>query len=238
MHKSSIGDARGRTLAEFQVEKVPVHLLPDEQALYDRLSGEIRSFMAAKAREQPGYSWSDLCAESGADPETRRVQRAYLAKKAIENRAAEKLRVVEDIFRLHSGQQAIVFAGSNEMAREVSRRFLIPCVLSHCMKKERADIMDGMKSGAYRAVVANRIFDEGVNLPDIKLGVVIGGDASTRQAKQRLGRLLRKNGDLDARLYEVVVQGTNEEARSRARRKSDAYKGTRHIRRARLAGPA
>ncbi len=154
--------------------------------------------------------------------------RAYFAKKSIEDRAEEKLRVLEDLFRLHAGQPCMVFAGSNAMARDVSRRFLIPCLLSHCGKKERLEILQGLAEGRYPALVANRVLDEGVDLPEVKVAVVIGGTASSRQAKQRLGRVLRRSGNAKAVLYEIVAADTAEAERSRQRRSSDAYQGTRH----------
>ncbi len=75
--------------------------------------------------------------------------------------------------------------------------------------------------------MANRVLDEGVDLPEVKVAVVIGGTASSRQAKQRLGRILRQSGNARAVLYEIVCADTNEEKRSRLRRGSDAYQGTR-----------
>ena len=76
----------------------------------------------------------------------------------------------------------------------------------------------------------NQVLDEGVDVPEVKVGIVIGGSGSTRQAKQRLGRILRQAGNSRATLYEVVCADTNEEVRSRQRRGSDAYEGTRHCR--------
>jgi superfamily II DNA or RNA helicase len=65
----------------------------------------------------------------------------------------------------------------------------------------------------------------------VKVAIVIGGTASSRQAQQRLGRILRKQGQARATLYEIVCADTGEVDRSRQRRKSDAYQGTRHRRR-------
>ncbi|MEX2559564.1 MAG: helicase-related protein, partial [Pirellulales bacterium] len=152
----------------------------------------------------------------------------YRASRSMEDRAQEKLRVLEDLFRLHYGSRIIVFAGSNAMARDVSRRFLIPCLLNHCRRDERQEILRGLEEGRYPAVVANRVLDEGVDLPEAKVAVVIGGLSSTRQAIQRLGRILRRAGEARAVLYEVVCAETNDERISRRRRKSDAYQGTRH----------
>jgi superfamily II DNA or RNA helicase len=154
--------------------------------------------------------------------------RLYREKESIEDRAQEKLDVLEDLFRLHLGEPMIIFTGSNAMARMISTRFLIPCLLSHCGKSERLDYLEGLRDGVYPALVANQVLDEGVDLPEVKVAVVLGGKSSTRQSKQRLGRILRKRGDARAVLYEVVATETKEVQRSRNRRRNDAYQGTRH----------
>jgi superfamily II DNA or RNA helicase len=215
--------AEGSTLAYFDVVRIPVALNRSEQATYDQCSRTIRYFILARRKEQPGYTWKDLCRESGSDPQARHAQKAYYLKNSIESRAAEKLRVLEDIFRLHKGQQILVFAGSNAMAIEVSQRFLVPTILSHTRKRERLAVLEDFANGTFPVLVANRVLDEGVDVPEAKVAVVIGGQGSTRQAKQRLGRVLRKTGSARATLYEVVCENTKEVQRSRMRRKSDAY---------------
>jgi superfamily II DNA or RNA helicase len=230
VYEVPISSARGKTLAEYEVVRVPVHLSDAEQARYDALSNQVRGYIVERRKTLPQFSWEDLCAETGKTPEARRALRAYFAKKAIEDRAEEKLRVLEDLFRLHAGSPVIVFAGSNAMARDVSRRFLIPCLLSHCGKRERLEVLSGLEAGTYPALVANQVLDEGVDLPACKVAMVIGGTASSKQAKQRLGRILRKSGHARATLYEIVCVDTNEEHRSRRRRENDAYQGTRHRR--------
>jgi len=222
--------AEGSTLANFDVVRIPVALTDDEQATYDQCSRLIRLFISSRRKEQSGYSWQDLCKESGKDPQARNAQKAYYLKQSIENRAAEKMRVLEDIFRLHKGQQILVFAGSNIMAIEVSRRFLVPTILSHTRKRERFAVLDGFANGIFEVLVANRVLDEGLDVPEAKVAVVIGGQGSTRQAKQRLGRVLRRAGNARATLYEVVCANTKEVQRSRKRRKSDAYQRTIHRR--------
>lgn len=230
VYRMAIAAARGRTLAEYEIVRISVHLSEEEQARYDRLASQVRAYVTERRKQDPGYTWEDLCAETGREPAARRAMKAYFAKRAIEDRAEEKLRVLEDLFRLHAGEPCIVFAGSNAMARDVSRRFLVPCLLSHCGKKERLDVLRGLEDGTYPALVANRVLDEGVDLPEVKVAVVIGGTASGRQAKQRLGRVLRRAGNARAVLYEIVSAGTTEEQRSRRRRSTDAYEGTRHRR--------
>lgn len=221
---------RGSTLADFDVVRIPVALTDVEQATYDQCSRVVQHFITARRKEQSGYSWQDLCKEMGKDPQARHAQKAYYLKQSIEDRAAEKLRVLEDLFRLHVGQQTIVFAGSNAMAVEVSKRFLVPSILSHTPKRERLAVLDGFAKGQFTVLVANRVLDEGVDVPEAKVAIVIGGQASTRQATQRLGRVLRRSGDARATLYEVVCEDTKDVERSRKRRRSDAYERTVHRR--------
>ena len=221
-------EARGNSLAEFDVVRIPVHLSDTEQQTYDECSRVVRYFISERRKDQPRYSWQDVCKESGEDPAARHAMKAYHIKQSIEDRAEEKLRVLEDIFRLHYGQKTIVFAGSNSMAMDVSRRFLVPTILSHTPKHERHAVLDGFAGDDFPVLVANRVLDEGVDVPEAKVAVIIGGQGSTRQAQQRLGRILRRSGIARARLYEVVCEDTKEVERSRKRRRSDAYERTRH----------
>jgi len=230
VYRLEIDEVRGKSLAEYDIVRIPIHLSDREQHLYDRLAKQVSSYVYERRRDDPTVTWSKLCAESSHDLAAREVMSAFRQKQSIEDHADEKNRVLEDLFRLHAGQPIIVFAGSNSMAREVSRRFLIPCLLSHCGKRERLDYLEGLRDGIYPVIVANRVLDEGVDLPEVKIAIVIGGMASTKQAKQRLGRILRRQGNQKATLYEVVCQDTNETLRSRKRRASDAYSRTRHRR--------
>lgn len=227
VYELAISEVRGKSLADYDIVRIPVHLSDNEQRRYDLLAEEVSTYMYEQRKENALFNWEDLCSSSGASTEARHAMKAFYAKKAIEDRAEEKLRTLEDLFRLHARERCIVFAGSNAMARDVSLRFLIPCLLSHCGKKERLDILEGFAAGDYPAIVANQVLDEGVDVPAAKVAIVIGGMSSSRQARQRLGRILRRSGDQRAILYEVVCTGTNDEKRSRQRRQHDTFRGTR-----------
>ncbi len=224
VYELPIQAAAGQSLARYQIVRIPVTLDAAERERYDHLSQHIQNYVWQRKHDQPDFDWTTLCKETNLDREARAAMKAFRGKQAIENRAQEKLRTLEDLFALHVGEPVIVFTGSNAMARDVSLRFLIPCLLSHCGKKERTKILSGFEQGIYPAIVANQILDEGVDLPDAKVAIVIGGSSSTRQAKQRLGRILRQSAFGEAVLYEVVLSDTAENQRSRTRRRSDAYK--------------
>jgi superfamily II DNA or RNA helicase len=228
-HQCELADAAD-VLAPYETYRIPVKLTEPEQRQHDWASAIVRNYVAAKRRDLPGYEWKDVLNDARADPEARRAQHAFYEKQSIEDRTREKLRVLEELFRRHHGERVIVFTGTNAMALDVSTRFLLPTLLSHSRKNERRVVLEGFAAGRFPAIVANQVLDEGVDVPEAKVAVVLGGLSSTRQAKQRLGRILRPTGDARAVLYEVVCETSGEEQRSRARRKSDAYARTRHRR--------
>lgn len=230
VYRQEVSEARGRTLAQYESMRIPVHLTASEQRLYDQAAETVRTFVMERRKKDPLYTWQNACADSARDPLARRALRAFRFKSAIEDRAEEKLRVLEDLFRLHPHERILIFAGSNTMAMDISRRFLLPVLLHYSRKDERQAMLAGLADGHFRALVANQVLDEGIDLPEVKIAIVVGGLASTRQAKQRLGRILRKSGSARAVLYEIVCIETREKERSKQRQQSDAYAGTRLLR--------
>ncbi|PTX93990.1 helicase [Spartobacteria bacterium LR76] len=218
-----ISSAQGSILARYGLVRVPVFLTDEEKKEYDALGAIVRNHMAERRKESPDYSWEDVARAASRDAEARHAFRARLKRRSIEDHASEKLNVIEDLIQEHT-QQVIIFTGSNKMARAVSCRFLIPCLLASTMKWERERILAGYGAGDFQAIVANKILNEGIDVPKAKVGIVVGGTGSPKDATQRLGRILRKNGEETARLYEVVCKETGEEQRSRKRRQGDAYK--------------
>jgi superfamily II DNA or RNA helicase len=77
--------------------------------------------------------------------------------------------------------------------------------------KERQDILERFKSSAYTAIVTSNVLNEGVDVPDASIGVILSGSASAREFIQRLGRILRRGDDKQAVLYEVIARETREE---------------------------
>lgn len=221
--EEALDEARGRTLADYAIVRVPIYLTETEQAEFDALSRRIRDYFLTRRGEDPGFDWDALARGSRTDAEAREILRAYRRKLAIIHRSAEKLRTVEDILRLHPNEPCVIFTASNRMALDVSARFLIPALTHHSDKRERNLVLDAFARGTIRALAACEVLNEGWDAPAVKVGVVLGGEKGVKEAVQRLGRLLRRSGDRMARLYEVVVQESPDVARARRRGRSDAY---------------
>lgn len=213
-----IHSAAGNTLAEYTIIPIKVALEDDERAEYERLNQLLKDYMAKKNTQKRGYNFKLLGRDANFDKEAARALRAYHTKNAIESNAIQKLGVLEEIFQLQPERPTIIFCSSNAAARAVTLKFMIPCILSNCLEDERDEIFTGFEQGVYKALVGCKILNEGVDLPSAKVGVILGGTGSQAEAEQRLGRILRKTGEVPAVLYDVYC-GESAEARTALRRR-------------------
>jgi superfamily II DNA or RNA helicase len=69
----------------------------------------------------------------------------------------------------------------------------------------------------YRVIVTSKVLNEGVDVPEAKVAIVLGGGSSQREYIQRLGRILRQHEQREALLYEVLVRNTIEETQVQRR---------------------
>jgi DNA excision repair protein ERCC-3 len=87
--------------------------------------------------------------------------------------------------------------------------------------EEREQYFREFREGDRQALIVSRIGDEGLDLPDAEVGIIMSGQGgSRRQATQRAGRVMRPFGD--AQVYIVATKGSNEE--DFARRQVDHLK--------------
>src|SRR5690606_18957499 len=123
----------------------------------------------------------------------------------------------------HRTDRAIIFTQDNATAYGVSRRFLIPVITHQTKVKERSEILQGFDQGRYGAVVTSKVLNEGVDIPSANVAIVLSGSGSVMEHVQRLGRILRRQGDKRAVLYELVSKNTSETSTSDRRREHTAY---------------
>jgi len=162
--------------------------------------------------------WNRFVMLSARSTEGRRAMRAHREARRIAHATPAKLRVLGMIFANHPGAKTVIFTEDNATAYEVSQRFLIPCLTHQTVIKERQAILDRFKAGTYTAIVASNVLNEGVDVPDASIGVILSGSASAREFIQRLGRILRRGDNKQAVLYEVIARETREERVAEQRR--------------------
>lgn len=71
-------------------------------------------------------------------------------------------------------------------------------------RTERTQRLSDLRFGKLKALVAPTVLDEGVDVPDVTLAVVMGGSKSRRQMIQRMGRVLRLKRDGGKATFVVI----------------------------------
>lgn len=154
---------------------------------------------------------------TGRDPKAREALLARNKAMKVALNSEAKLAVLAKQLEFYNNEKIIIFTLYNDLVYRISQRFLVPAITHHTPRKERREILSNFESGAYPVVVTSQVLDEGVDVPDASVGVILGGTGSNREYVQRLGRLLRKKDEKLARLIEIISKETMEVATSRRR---------------------
>src|SRR5512136_2650359 len=129
---------------------------------------------------------------SGRDPGARRALLARNKARDIAYNSISKMKKLSEILERHNDGRIFIFTEHNKLVYRISRQFLIPAITYRTTGKERAETLDRFRSGVYRAVVTSKVLDEGIDVPDADVGVILSGTGSERAFIQRLGRILPK----------------------------------------------
>ncbi len=225
VYRRDIVDLSGDFLADYDTERITVELSPEERAEHDAERAIYRGFVQSRGiRMSAPDGWSQFIIQSSRDEAGRRAMKAYRRQRELAFCAPAKLEWVELLLHRHRRDRAILFTQDNATCYEVSRRFLVPAITHQTKVKERSDILAGLAEGRYGAVVTSKVLNEGVDVPDANVAIVVSGSGSVREHVQRLGRVLRKKGDKRAILYELVTAETSETFTSQRRREHVAYR--------------
>ncbi|HEX4458938.1 MAG TPA: DEAD/DEAH box helicase family protein [Polyangia bacterium] len=224
-YRKDIVDLAGDYLAEYETEHVAVELAPAEREEYDAERAIYRGFVSDNGiRMSSPQGWSEFIMRSAGSVAGRRAMQAYRRQRELAFCAPAKLDYVEHLLGRHRGDRAILFTQDNATCYAVSRRFLIPAITHQTKVRERSEILSRFADGSYRAVVTSKVLNEGVDIPEANVAIVISGSGSVREHVQRLGRILRKKGGKSAILYELVTANTSESFTSERRREHVAYR--------------
>jgi superfamily II DNA or RNA helicase len=153
-----------------------------------------------------GDGWSKFVIQSSRGLEGRRAMDGYQRQRRLAFAAPSKLKYLLHLLHRHRRDRVIIFTQDNATVYDISRRFLIPAITHQTKVTERSEILSSFSKGTYSAVVTSKVLNEGVDVPEANVAIVMSGSGSVREHVQRLGRVLRKKKDGGgARLYELVA---------------------------------
>ncbi|MEZ3144063.1 DEAD/DEAH box helicase [Halobaculum sp. MBLA0143] len=210
--RASVDDLAGDYLAEYDVRRIEVALSASERETYETAQGTFVDYVRENGISfDSGSDYQKLVKRSGRDPAAREALLAKQRAREVMMNADAKLRELGRILERHADDRVVVFTAHTDLVYRISERFLIPAITAETGASERREILDRFRDGTYSRVVAANVLDEGVDVPDASVGVVLSGSGSSREFTQRLGRLLRPGESEHAVLYELVAADTAEE---------------------------
>ena len=221
VYSKRVEDLVGQQLALYRTERLRVNLTDEERVSYDADHTIYMGFVRARQlhrRYGPGWIM-ELMRLSNQDSQARG---ALLARQRIQRLLAGcegKFAALDALLHEYLHEQILVFTEQNVVAYAIATRYLIPVITHETGAAERKAILDGFQQGRYRVIVTSRVLNEGVDVPEAKVALVLGGTAAAREYIQRLGRVLRKVENKEAVLIEVIARKTVEEGKAQRRRR-------------------
>jgi superfamily II DNA or RNA helicase len=167
--------------------------------------------------------WGRFLREAARSKAGRAALKAHQESRRIMHQAVGKMDALEEILARHPNSRILIFTNDNATVYRISREFLIPTITHQTDAKERRRTLEAFGEGSIRVIATSRVLNEGVDMPDADVGVVLSGTSTVREHVQRLGRILRPKAGKRATLYELIASGTKEQDHSESRRDHEAY---------------
>lgn len=133
-----------------------------------------------------------------------------IKKAIIASKNPAKKQYLEDLLEEYEDRKTIIFCDWIDQGNDLEKQFNIPFISGETDFDEREEYFEKFREGEITALIVSRIGDEGLDLPDTEIGIIMSGQGgSRRQATQRAGRVMRPFGD--AQVYMIATKGSNEE---------------------------
>lgn len=208
--------ARDGVIAPFRIAFVGTDLDPTERESYDAHDRRAKELFAA-VRSTRGFprdprkaiqAAAELIAKADAgqrvDGQQVRVAKQWLAairaRREVAAQAAGKVDLVRQLGEVLSDKRTLVFTDTVDQAELAARQLAMwglaaEEVHGDLPKDKRRIRLAQFANGNLAAVAAPRVLDEGVDVPDADVAIVLAAFRTRRQMIQRLGRVLRQKDD-------------------------------------------
>ena len=214
-------DLVGTHLAPLEHVRISVRLDPNERAAYERAIEPLRQLQRTFFRNAPSADYTEFLRAASKTSAGRAAIRLNQRAQAIASFPTAKQRRVHQLLEEHRGDKTIVFTAQVENAYAIAQENLILVIAGETRAAERDEILDFFRRGRLKSVVAARVLNEGIDVPDASVAIVVAGTLGLREHVQRIGRVLRPSPGKRARVYELITTGTTDERK--ASRRAQVY---------------
>jgi superfamily II DNA or RNA helicase len=207
-------DLVGKHLAPVTVARIPVRLEADERAEYDARTRAFLEMRRTFMRLYPDADVATMLRGLGRTHEGRRALCDRSRALELANFPRAKRTLLRTLLARHREDRAIVFTAFAENAYVAARDNLIPVITAETPAKERQHILSSFREGKVRAIASARVLNEGIDVPEARVAIIVAGTLGAREYVQRIGRVLRPGPDKHALVYELVTSDTSDARQS------------------------
>jgi superfamily II DNA or RNA helicase len=226
VYQLGVADLTGSYLSELDLVVLGLGLTRDERARYDQ---DQRAFSEISRRFRalhPTGTWQELVSAASQTPEGRAALAAWRRNRQLLTFTRAKQSAVQALLQRHRDGKVLVFTADNAAAYAIAREHLLMPITCEIGRRERERTLTAFRDGQLRALVSARVLNEGIDVPDADVAIIVAGTLGEREHVQRIGRLLRPSPGKRATVYELVTLGTSEAWRAAERRRGLA---ARHV---------
>ena len=136
--------------------------------------------------------------------------RTLTKRKAFINNHPKKIEIAKKIMEARPDAKMITFSNNVKMAESLdNKQFVYTGKLS---KTKGRVMMEDFVSGKINRLHSCAKLNEGLNVPDISVAIILGIDSSEIKAVQRRGRAIRRTNDSkQAEIFNIIIRETQEE---------------------------
>jgi superfamily II DNA or RNA helicase len=178
--------------------KIIVHCLHLDTRKNYKVETKSGKFFMTSERAHYDY-WTERIGT--ASPIQQKIFRIMRMKAMMEYPTKE--RYAKAILEGHK-DKCIVFCNTTEQADRI-------CMNSYHSKNEDSDLnLEGFKRGAISKLSCVLQLSEGVNIPNLKSGIILHAYSNERKSSQRIGRMLRLNPDDTSSIHMLMYMDTQD----------------------------
>ncbi len=219
VYELGIDDLAGTFLADYDLIVVRLGLDADERRKYELERAVFSEVYRRFCRLNPSASFAEFRLAAAQTGEGRKALAAWYESRRCLALTRAKLGAVGLLLERHKHNRVLIFTADNTAAYAIARQHLVMPITCDIGRREREQALTLFREGSLRALVSARVLNEGLDVPDADVAIIVGGTQGEREHVQRIGRLLRPAQGKRAVVYELVAHATSETRTSAERRR-------------------
>lgn len=179
--------------------RIIVHKMPLNKQLNVSVKAKVGTFYTSEVKNYEYWTKRIMDAQSKKQEQIASVMRM---RALMEFRTKEKYskKLLEDM-----EDKCLVFCNTQDQADRICRYSY------HSTNPDSEDNLQQFKHGKISELSCVMQLNEGVNIPNLRAGIIMHAYGNERKANQRIGRLLRLNPDDTAYIHILCYSGTVDE---------------------------